>query len=176
MLAMIAASLVASFLSTTVNWLALIWMGIAAMWVVTARLHQMTAEDLSKLNETMRKSFDTLKKTWSEVVGEKLGLESKYQALDNEYQKLLKQYEDASLEQPFGVPVQSQKPAATRKTTKKKGNKMDDIRKSLAKISSVEQRPEQKEESVQEDPKTVQKKSRWKQGKYSDLNKPADTE
>lgn len=87
MLAMIAASLVASFLSTSVNWLALIWMGIAYMWVVVARLHQMTAEDYQKLYNCQSKAVATLKKSLTDSIHEKTELEIKYKVLLQEHEQ-----------------------------------------------------------------------------------------
>jgi hypothetical protein len=61
--------------------------------------------------------------------------------------------------------VSSKKPAGTKK------NKIQDIKDSLAAMKP-------KQETVESEPaaEQPQKKTRWKKGKYSDLNKPADTE
>jgi hypothetical protein len=159
MLAMVAASLVASFLSTPVNWLALIWMGIAALWVVIARLHQLTAEDYQKLYNSQSKAVATLKKALTDAIHEKTELEIKYKDLVKEHE----QWTQPSTGTPRAV--SSKKPAGTKK------NKIQDIKDSLAAM-----RPKQETAESEPAAEQPQKKTRWKKGKYSDLNKPADTE
>ena len=98
MLAVIVIAMLAAVLSSTINWLAVIWMVIAAMWVVCARTNQLTAEDWKQLYDTQSKAFNTLRQTWTSTNDELVELRGKYQALDNEYLKLAKQNEVTSKE------------------------------------------------------------------------------
>ena len=120
MLAIIVASLVAFFLSTPVNWLAIIWMGIAAMWVVCARSNQLTAEDWKQLYNSQAKAVATLKKALTDSIHEKTEIEIKYNDLLKEHE----QWTQPSTGTPRAV--SSKKPAGTKK------NKIQDIKDSLA--------------------------------------------
>jgi uncharacterized coiled-coil DUF342 family protein len=98
MLAVIVIAMLSAVLSSTINWLAVIWMFIAAMWVVCARTNQLTAEDWKQLYDTQSKTFNTLRQRWSSTNDELVELRGKYQALDNDYLKLAKQNEVTSKE------------------------------------------------------------------------------
>lgn len=92
MLAVIAIAMISTLLSSTINWLAFIWMVIAAMWVVCARSNQLTAEDWKQLYHSQSKTFNTLRQRWTSTNDELVELRGKYQALDNEYLKLAKEH------------------------------------------------------------------------------------
>lgn len=94
MLAVIAIAMLAAVLSSTINWLAVIWMVIAAMWVVYARSNQLTAEDWKQLFDTQSKAFNTLRQRWASTNDELVELRGKYQTLDDDYLKLAKQNSD----------------------------------------------------------------------------------
>lgn len=98
MLAVIVIAMLAAVLSSTINWLAVIWMVIAAMWVVCARSNQLTAEDWKQLYDTQSKAFNTLRQTWASTNDELVELRGKYQTLDDDYLKLSKQNEATSKE------------------------------------------------------------------------------
>lgn len=98
MLAVIVIAMLAAVLSSTINWLAVIWMVIAAMWVVCARTNQLTAEDWKQLYDTQSKAFNTLRQTWASTNDELVELRGKYQTLDDDYLKLSKQNEATSKE------------------------------------------------------------------------------
>lgn len=150
MLVFILAAIVAVVLTNPINWTAFIWMFIAGMWVVNARSAQMTAEDYQKLYNSQSKMVESMKKAWIEAVHERTEIDAKYQVLDNEYQKLAKEHEALLKQQ------------ATKKTTSKKA-KIQDIKETLAAVTP------KKEEQPEEQP--AQKQTRWKRGKYSDLDK-----
>jgi len=98
MLAVIVIAMLAAVLSSTINWLAIIWMVIAAMWVVYARSNQLTAEDWKQLYDTQSKAFNTLRQRWASTNDELVELRGKYQTLDDDYLKLAKQNEETSKE------------------------------------------------------------------------------
>ncbi len=98
MLAVIVIAMLSAVLSSTVNWLAVIWMFIAAMWVVCARFNQLTAEDWKQLYDTQSKTFNTLRQRWTSTNDELVELRGKYQALDDDYLKLAKQNEEKANE------------------------------------------------------------------------------
>jgi len=98
MLAVIVIAMLAAVLSSTINWLAVIWMVIAAMWVVCARFNQLTAEDWKQLYDTQSKVFNTLRQRWTSTNDELVELRGKYQTLDDDYLKLAKQNEATSKE------------------------------------------------------------------------------
>jgi len=109
MLAVIVIAMIAAVLSSTINWLAVIWMVIAAMWVVYARSNQLTAEDWARSNQltaegwkqlyhTQSKAFNTLRQRWASTNDELVELRGKYQTLDDDYLKLAKQNEETSME------------------------------------------------------------------------------
>lgn len=98
MLAAIVIAMIVAVFSSTVNWLAIIWMAIAAMWVFIARSNQLTAEDWKQLYDTQSKAFNTLRQRWSSSNDELVELRRKHQVLDNDYLKLAKQNEATSKE------------------------------------------------------------------------------
>ena len=156
MLVFILAAIVAVVLSSPINWTAFIWMFIAGMWVVNARSAQMTAEDYQKLYNSQSKMVESLKNAWTSAVNERAETDAKYQALDNKYQKLVKEYEAIKEHEAL------LKQQATKKTTGKKA-KIQDIKETLAAVTP------KKEEQPEAQP--AQKQTRWKRGKYSDLDK-----
>ena len=150
MLVFILAAIVAAVLSNPINWTGIIWMFIAGMWVANARSFQMTAESWKDLYEAQSKAFKSAKDAWTAAVIERDETDAKYQVLDNEYQKLAKEHEALLKQQ------------TTKKTTGKKA-KIQDIKETLAAVSP------KKEEQPEAQP--AQKQTRWKRGKYSDLDK-----
>lgn len=98
MLALIATAVISAVLSSTINWLAVVWMVIAAMWVICARSNQLTAEDWKQLYDWRSKMVNTMQQHWTSTNDELVELRGKYQALDNEYLKLAKQNEATSKE------------------------------------------------------------------------------
>ena len=75
-LALIAIMIVATVLSTPIDWLALSWMVISSMWVIAARLYQLIAEDC--------------KHQYSSTLDDFTRLRAKHRILDIDYQNLTK--------------------------------------------------------------------------------------
>jgi len=127
MLAVIVIAMLAAVLSSTINWLAVIWMVIAAMWVVCARTNQLTAEDWKQLYDTQSKAYNTLRQTWASTNDELVELRGKYQTLDDNYLKLSKQTVEVLSQTSEAKKTQS-------KTTRKK--KEDYTEQELARIKN----------------------------------------
>lgn len=124
MLAVIVIAVISAVLSSTINWVAIIWMVIAAMWVVCARSNQMTAEDWKQLYDSQSKTFNTLRQRWTSTNDELVELRGKYQALDNEYLKLAKEHEATVKENAQNL--EAKKPGT--KTTKREYSEQDQAR------------------------------------------------
>ena len=112
MLAVIVIAMLAAVLSSTINWLAVIWMVIAAMWVVCARFNQLTAEDWKQLYDTQSKTFNTLRQTWASTNDELVELRGKYQTVMQDL--------DVATQKVEGLTRALEAKKTIRKTTRKK--------------------------------------------------------
>ena len=92
MLAVIVIAMLSAVLSSTINWLAVIWMFIAAMWVVCARTNQLTAEDWKDLYDWQSRENTRLLERVDDLRKQNSDYAEKYQTavqdLDNVTQKV----------------------------------------------------------------------------------------
>jgi hypothetical protein len=92
MLAIIVITIIAALFSSTIDWVAIVWMAISAMWVVVARMNELISDGWEEL---YRNTVDNRRRVNVEDLAKPRG---KQPALDNDYQKITKHNEEISKE------------------------------------------------------------------------------